>query len=176
MNKLPQAGELRPMIEQDLAMVLAWRNSDRVRSVMFHQELITAAKHREWFSNKTGAVDSTLLIFRLNSIDCGFLGLHTEPLASRVEWGFYLSPEAKPGAGALLGKAGMRYAFDTLSMHKLVGHVLEYNTKSLRYHEKLGFTQEGILRDHHFDGAGYVSTVCYGLLQDEWRTSPAGGA
>ena len=172
MNKLPQAGELRPMIEQDLAMVLAWRNSDRVRSVMFHQELITAAEHREWFRNKTGADDSTLLIFRLNSIDCGFLSLH----ASRVEWGFYLSPEVKPGAGALLGKAGMRYAFETLSMHKLVGHVLEYNTKSLRYHEKLGFTQEGILRDHHFDGTAYVSTVCYGLLQDEWRTFRAGNA
>ncbi len=44
-------GNLRQMNEADLEMVLAWRNSDRVRLSMFSPHVINKEEHRNWYFN-----------------------------------------------------------------------------------------------------------------------------
>jgi len=86
------------------------------------------------------------------------------------EWGFYVAPDAAKGTGRALGVAALRYAFETLSLRKLCGEVIATNVRSLRFHEKLGFQREGVLREQHFDGKNHLDVHYFGLLIREWRS------
>ncbi|NQD81620.1 GNAT family N-acetyltransferase, partial [Pseudomonas sp. CrR14] len=84
-------------------------------------------------------------------------------------WGFYLAPGAPRGTGQQLGEAALAFAFDSLGLHKVCGQALAFNERSIRFHEKLGFVQEGALREQHYDGATYHTIIHFGLLRYEWQ-------
>lgn len=42
---------LRPLVESDLSMTLAWRNQDHIRKWFFYSEMITYDQHRAWFES-----------------------------------------------------------------------------------------------------------------------------
>lgn len=161
--------QLRPMHEQDLPLVLAWRNHPEVRRYMFSTHEIATDEHRRWFERARQDSARHLLIYEQEQVTLGFVNLHVvDPAAGLADWGFYVSPQAPRGTGTFLGKAVARHAFGALGLHKLVGQVLKFNERSLRFHLRLGFQQEGVLREHHFDGTAYHDLVCFGLLRNEW--------
>jgi RimJ/RimL family protein N-acetyltransferase len=70
----------------------------------------------------------------------------------------------------------LNHAFKRENLHKICGQALHWNQPSIEFHKSLGFVQEGILRDQHFDGATYHDLVCFGMLKREWvaKESPTG--
>ncbi|WP_458187624.1 GNAT family N-acetyltransferase [Haladaptatus sp. NG-WS-4] len=62
------------------------------------------------------------------------------------------------------------YVFDTRGLHRVVAKVVEFNGASRTLVERLGFTQEGRLRDHVFSGGDYHDVLFYGLLCDEYSS------
>lgn len=163
---------LRPMLSTDLDRVLAWRNHPDVRRHMYTQRLITLDEHRAWFERADQIAQRHLLIYEWGDSPLGFINLTVvDEQARRAEWGFYLAPEAPNGSGWELGVCTLTYAFNTLALHKLCAEVLAENQRSLRFHERLGFQREAILRDHFHDGSAYHDVIGFGLLSDEWHTS-----
>lgn len=61
----------------------------------------------------------------------------------------------------------LRYAFETLRLHKVRADVAVGNHGSARVLEKLGFTREGTLREDRPIGALWVDHWRYGLLARE---------
>lgn len=165
------ACHLRKMAEQDLAQVLAWRNHDDVRRYMFGSGLIAMEQHQRWFAGAT--LDSTraLLILERDGVPSGFVNIKFDAQSRVGSWGFYVSPDAPRGTGKIMGKLALAYAFNNLGLHKLCGEVIAFNERSLRFHERLGFTEEGRLRDQYFDGAVYHHVISFGLLAGEWTTT-----
>lgn len=163
---------LRPMQEQDLERVLAWRNHPEVRRHMYTQRLITLEEHRDWFERESQASQRHLLIYERDGESLGFVNLNVvDTTAGCGEWGFYLAPDAPRGSGQGLGQSTLTYAFMTLRLYKLCGEVLADNTRSQRFHERLGFRREATLRDHFHDGNTYHDAITFGLLAEEWRDS-----
>lgn len=161
---------LRPLREDDLAMLLRWRNSPEVRRYMYTQHKISEAEHRAWFQCSQDNPNRHLLLAEQKGQPFGFVNIHLlDNEAQRGEWGFYLSPEATQGIGHALGITALAHAFGILKLHKLCGEALFSNKRSQRFHERLGFTQESHLRDHHFDGHTYHDVIGYGLLHSEWQ-------
>lgn len=50
-----------------------------------------------------------------------------------------------------------------------MARVFEHNDASIRVLEKLGFQQEGCLREHAYIRGAYRDTYLFGLLADEWE-------
>ena len=58
---------------------------------------------------------------------------------------------------------------DTVAgIHKVCGQALGFNTKSIQFHKSLGFAQEGILKDHYYDGEDFDDLFCFGLTRPIW--------
>jgi UDP-4-amino-4,6-dideoxy-N-acetyl-beta-L-altrosamine N-acetyltransferase len=68
----------------------------------------------------------------------------------------------------MLGAEALRYAFEMLKVHKVFGQTIGGNIRGIRFHRRMGFREEGVLREQHFDGEQYHDIVCFGLLRDEW--------
>ena len=63
----------------------------------------------------------------------------------------------------------VRHAFEEHEVHKVEVSCATDNTRSRAVAERLGFTQEGILRQTDRLHGRYVDGVFYGLLVDEWN-------
>lgn len=82
----------------------------------------------------------------------------------RPWWGSGANDEAK----ALL----TRLAFQTLGLERLSAYASPANPRSVRALEKVGFTQEGLLRDWHRHGDAVHDVLFFRLLREEWEGSP----
>ena len=61
----------------------------------------------------------------------------------------------------------LRFAFGTLGLHRIEADVDPRNTASIRLLERLGFQQEGYLRERYFDQGTPQDALYYGLLHHE---------
>jgi UDP-4-amino-4,6-dideoxy-N-acetyl-beta-L-altrosamine N-acetyltransferase len=157
------------MTDQDMTLVLQWRNHWDVRPYMYTQHEISPDEHLHWFERAGQDPHRYLLIFEKNQTPMGYVSFRVVAPSENAHWGFYSAPEAPKGTGRLLARTAVQYAFSQLRLRKICGQVLAYNEPSIRLHLALGFKQEGVLRRQHFDGQDYHDVVCFGLLADEWR-------
>ncbi len=167
----PAPSQIRPMIHADLELVLAWRNHPDVRRYMYTQHEITLDEHQCWFERTLPDPKKHLLIFEVNQQPLGFVNFNETGNGGIADWGFYVAPDGPKGSGRKLGCAALSHAFTQLKLHKVCGQALAYNQRSILFHQSLGFQQEGMLRDQHFDSERYHHVICFGLLSHEWQPS-----
>lgn len=161
--------QIRPMVQADLELVLAWRNHIDVRRYMYTQHEITLDEQQRWFELTLPDPKKHLLIFEVAQQPLGFINFNESGSGGIADWGFYVAPDAAKGSGRQLGRAALNHAFIELKHHKVCGQALAYNERSIKFHQSLGFQHEGILRDQHFDGERYHHVNCFGLLCSEWH-------
>lgn len=162
------AGVVRRMTSADLEMVLSWRNHPEVRCHMYTQHEISMDEHQRWFELSSQDPRKHLLIYEVAGVPRGFINFTQTSQGGIAEWGFYVSPGTSKGSGRELGRTALQHAFGELQLHKVCGQALEENERSIGMHIALGFRQEGVLREQHFDGKRYHDIVCFGLLSREW--------
>lgn len=163
--------QVRPMGAADLEQVLAWRNHREIRRYMYNQHEISLDEHARWFGRVSQDPKRHLLIFESDAMPLGFISINQLGEGGVADWGFYVAPDAPKGTGSDLGRVTLDYAFNQVGLHKLCGQTLAFNERSIRFHLKLGFHQEGILRQQHFDGLNYHDVACFGLLAGEWQAN-----
>jgi UDP-4-amino-4,6-dideoxy-N-acetyl-beta-L-altrosamine N-acetyltransferase len=159
---------VRPMTSGDLAIVLEWRNHPDVRRNMFSQHSIGIDEHRRWFERRADDPLRRSLIYEAGGVALGFVSLDVARHPHVADWGFYAAPHAPRGTGRALGRCALDHAFGPMALHKVCGQAIEANHRSIGFHLALGFRQEGLLREQHFDGERYQAVVCFGLLEHEW--------
>ncbi len=169
---MPQlsSNHIRKMTKTDLETVLVWRNHIDVRRFMYTQHVISMEEHTSWFERVSLDPTRHLLIYDVDNKPLGFINIHEMANGGIADWGFYVATNAPRGTGSALGRSVLHYAFQTLSLHKLCGQAIAFNERSIRFHLKLGFRKEGVLRQQYFDGNNYHDVWCFGLLADAWRS------
>jgi ribosomal-protein-alanine N-acetyltransferase len=68
-------------------------------------------------------------------------------------------------------QAFIRYAFNTLDLLRLEADIDPRNSASARTLERLGFQQEGLLRERWVVNVEISDTALYGLLKSDWLAS-----
>ncbi|MGI5399123.1 GNAT family N-acetyltransferase [Streptomyces sp. CA-135486] len=61
------------------------------------------------------------------------------------------------------------FAFRVLQLHRVSAAIGPENSASIALVERLGFTKEGILRDHVFTNSSWRDSVLYSVLEHEWQ-------
>lgn len=68
----------------------------------------------------------------------------------------------------------LRIAFDSLNMHKVWLGCFDFNERGLRAYRRVGFVEEGQLRDEKYIDGRYHTLVLMAILEDEWRAKQHG--
>lgn len=63
----------------------------------------------------------------------------------------------------------VEYGFDLLNLHRIGLDVYAFNERGIKSYQKLGFKQEGIIRDVLFYNGGYHDSIIMGVLKDEFN-------
>ena len=88
----------------------------------------------------------------------------------KAEIGIYLLKDfRKKGIAATALKLLLNHSFKTMNFHRLEAEVVDYNPQAKVLFEKLGFLQEGILREAKFFEGNYHDIISYGILAEEWK-------
>ena len=98
---------------------------------------------------------------------CGFHGI--SKAYKRCEIGYDLSPEywGKGIMGEALSPL-LGFLFSEKGMNRVGAVIVPYNKASSRVVEKLGFKQEGLLREYILQDDQAFDAYMYGLLKKEW--------
>jgi len=65
--------------------------------------------------------------------------------------------------------AMLAFGFGRLGLHRVTAAIGPENTASITVVTRLGFTREGVLRDHVFTNGAWRDSVLYSVLEPEWR-------
>jgi ribosomal-protein-alanine N-acetyltransferase len=95
---------------------------------------------------------------------------HLDPDNRRAEIGYALGRQhwGKGYMGEAL-HALLGFAFGELGLHRLEADVDPRNTASIKSLERLGFRQEGYLRERWIVNGEIQDALLFGLLRREWR-------
>ena len=162
---------LRELTEDDLELILPWRNAPAVRQAMFHHHEITLDEHWAWFRALENDPSRRWYIFEDEQLRPQGVVYFTDinPQQETAFWGFYARPGAPAGTGIGIFLGAIDLAFEELAIYKLSGEVLAYNERSINLHKKAGFQEEGRFRAQHRDGEQRNDVVRLGLLKEDWQ-------
>jgi ribosomal-protein-alanine N-acetyltransferase len=127
----------------------------------------------DWFSQSFH--DSTGLRWIIAETDrggyIGDLGYHKVSLQhSRAEVGYRLARVYwRRGIMTEALSKVLEYGFDMMALNRVEALVDPRNEASLRLLLKLGFTQEGTLREYEYEKGAFVDLIMMSLLRREWR-------
>ena len=159
---------IRQIESTDLDLVLRWRNDPEIRRSMLTQHEISAEEHAHWFESLHNNSNKCVMIVEQSKIPFGLVHFTKLNSFDVMEWGFYINPSAPKGSGMKLAKLALQFAFIENKWPKVCGHVLSSNFSSRRFHMKLGFKLEGVLKQQVYINKEWLSLWCYGLLAAEW--------
>lgn len=96
-----------------------------------------------------------------------------QPGRYQAEMGYDLEP-AFWGRGIMTEALGaiLQYGFDKMGLHRIEVLISRQNKRSQALVRRLGFTREGVLRDHYFVEGRFADDVIFSLLKREWKGAP----
>jgi RimJ/RimL family protein N-acetyltransferase len=104
----------------------------------------------------------------------GAAGLKLELGFDRGELGYWIGePYWNRGYCTEAARALVDYGFRRLALHRIQATHLARNPASGRVMQKLGMTQEGVLREHTKKWGVYEDLVLYGILRETWEHAGA---
>lgn len=163
-----EAAELMQLIEGNRAHLRQWLPwVDYNTSVEDSRQFILRSKQQ--YVNNEGFQ----LGIRYRGQLAGVIGYHSVDWPNRtVEIGYWQGA-AFQGRGLMTCacRALVTYAFEKLLLNRVQIRCAPGNTRSCAVPQRLGFTQEGLLRDAEWLYDHFVDLVIYSILAREWHTS-----
>jgi ribosomal-protein-serine acetyltransferase len=169
-------GELRLLAPYDAAAMLALVESDRAHFetwLPWAREMRTEQDAREFIARGTARYAEFGTpwtgVWVAGELVGGVLFWPVDDMGRHVELGYWLAARAG-GRGVMTDAIAvlLDYCFVELGLNKVVIRCAAQNAASRGVPRRLGFTEEGVLREHLFlDGAAH-DLVVYGLLRREW--------
>ena len=163
---------LKTLQDKDLELVLVWRNLESVRQAMFTRHEITREEHYAWFEGlRRDPTRRCFLWFDSAGNPQGVVNFTNIDAKHGIAfWGFYANPTAlmQTGVGTSIALDALNFSFDQLNLRKINAEVLQSNTRSLSFHRKIGFVEEGRFREQYFDGDIRIDVIRFGIFAAEW--------
>ncbi|MHA2472871.1 MAG: GNAT family N-acetyltransferase [Promethearchaeota archaeon] len=159
-----------------LAQITArWMNDPEVRQYSRNPWPLSLEDIQKWFEPSSDRGVKDFVVFNIyhkkDKKIIGAIGLnHINWLNRNANIFAQIGVKEYWGKG-IAGEASeliIEYGFSELNLHKIYSRVFTPNTRSLRAAEKLGFTEEAVLKEEIYVDGKYVDVHKFALLKKDW--------
>ncbi len=165
---------LRSVAEEDAEFISGGENNPLVRETLFIGLPTEISKIRSKIQNWIQSLESIVFIVMDKATDkpVGQSAFYRIDYLSRAAV-FYLAildPKAwGRGFGTEATRMMVDYAFETLNLNRIQLHVFAGNRPAIAIYQKVGFVQEGLLRQAMFHNNEYCDFWVMGILKSDWQ-------
>jgi RimJ/RimL family protein N-acetyltransferase len=164
---------LRALEREDAAVVQPWVNdSDVTRTLLMARPM---SRHAEEdfiaAANKDERAVTLLIVTRDEERPVGVAGLHEIDLRNRsAQLGLFVGAKDcwGHGYGTEATKLLVDHAFATLNLHRVWLHVAAHNERARRSYLRVGFREEGVLRQAFYREGNYADLIAMAVLRADW--------
>lgn len=170
---------LRPIARADLVQSIGWRNDPETRvSVLGYPFPVTEDMETVWYDRLHAEQGRHRASFAIEDMTDGALAgfMHLTEfdwVARSSAFGIVIGDPARRGKG--IGREAtvlaVRYAFDTLNLHRVSLRVLAGNAAAEHIYRSIGFVEEGRLRAAAFVNGVFADVLLMGVLRGELRAA-----
>jgi UDP-4-amino-4,6-dideoxy-N-acetyl-beta-L-altrosamine N-acetyltransferase len=163
--------KFRDLFEEDLDMILEWRNNHNVRSMMIDDHLISLKEHKKWYSTIKKSNSCKWFIVQYFSKDIGVFGLKDiDTIYNTCTWSMYLSDSMiSSGVGVLVEIRAIDLMFHMYKIDRIWGELLSINQGLLRLHKKCGFSIDKIEKNKFLRNGKSVDLIKVSLESHFWK-------
>jgi len=167
---------LRSIEPEDEAFFYRWSlETETARNIAWLWFPISKASQQEWTkteSLKKGKNDE--YFFVIETLEGKPVGCISTNTVSRVDGSFrygvgIIAEERRKGFAKEAIQIFLNYYFNELRYHKVNVAIYEFNESSIVLHEKLGFEQEGRLRQTKYTQGKHWDVMIYGMTCQEFN-------
>lgn len=169
---------LRPVKRSDISLFLKWFNDPEVTQYLTAYLPLTEMEEEKWLDDLATIRAKTDVILVIEAIigksnrPIGSCGLHKinpkdqtavlgMAIGEKIYWG--------RGYGTEAAQLILDYGFKTLNLNRVSSSAFDFNERSIRMHQKIGFKKEGRLRKARFINGQFRDEVLFGLLRSDWK-------
>ncbi|PYF98340.1 Protein N-acetyltransferase, RimJ/RimL family [Georgenia satyanarayanai] len=167
--------KLRRLEREDLEALHAYKNDPDARSLLVGFSTgYSRTDLVDWLEYHRTRNDEVLFaIASVNNDEClGHVGLYEIDYRTRkAQFGILIgAPGARnKGWGTAISRTMLDFGFGELNLNKITGQYLTSNVRVRHMNLKLGFEDEGVLRDEVFRGGRYHDIGIMSVLRRNWE-------
>lgn len=169
---------LRPVRRSDISYFLKWFNDPEVIQYL-ELYLPMTEMYEEKFIEELGTTraksDVILVIEAIEGASTrpiGNCGLHEiNPKDRKATFGIVIGEKDywSKTYGTEAARLMINYGFQQLNLHRISSSAFGFNERSIKFHKKVGFREEGRLLQAIFKNGQYHDLVLFGILREERR-------
>ncbi|MCS7195771.1 MAG: UDP-4-amino-4,6-dideoxy-N-acetyl-beta-L-altrosamine N-acetyltransferase, partial [Aquificaceae bacterium] len=136
---------------------------------MYTDHEISRGEHEEFIESLKRDKKSYYYLVYKKGEPIGVLSLTRVDFRNRnAHFGIYANPEERVhGAGIVLEKSAMALAFEVAKLHTLKLEVIEDNERAINFYKRMGFVEEGRLREFVFKNGKWKDVIVMGMVKRE---------
>ena len=168
--------DLRPLAESDVDHILTWVNDPAIvgniaafagsaftrdQELAYVRRTLASSSERVWsvLEAGTGRYLGQVGVHQIH--DRSKVGRLACIIAARTDMG--------RGFGSAAIRGALDQAFGALGLHKVWLMIFATNQRSRRTYARLGFVEEGVLREEYFHEGGWHDMLRMSMLARDWR-------
>lgn len=164
--------ELRRVTENDLEVLMNWRNSEEISQTLFTNVKLTMEDQRRWFE-KLQKDDTQIrwIVFADDKPIGSMYLVDIDYVNKRCEHGWFIAEkEYRSFPFALSLRWNMYdYVFDRLNLNRLYGYVMDNNKGVIKLIKIGGPEMEGTLKEHVCKDGVYHDVAVFGITKSMWH-------
>jgi len=167
---------LRPLAETDVDDVLGWVNDPTIvgNIAAFSGSAFTREQELTYIQRTIASTSD--VVWSIEDAATGrYLGqtglhqIHERSRVARLACIVASKGDMGRGFGSAAIRGALDHAFGALDLHKVWLMVFGTNERGRRTYARIGFVEEGILREEYFHGNTWHDMLRMSLLAREWR-------
>ncbi len=165
---------LRALELDDYKKIVIWRNNPEVTDLLGGNRFyVSSHREKEWVEDaiRNDRKNLHLVICDTDKEAIGLVNLTNIDLQNRkAEFSIMIGDKKSQGKG--VGEKStllmLKHAFEFLNLNKVWLTVLTNNTIAIKLYEKIGFKNEGILRQEVYKNNSYQDMLVMSILKEEY--------
>jgi RimJ/RimL family protein N-acetyltransferase len=168
---------LRPLAESDVDHIMTWVNDPEiVGNIAAFSGRAFSRDDELAYVRRTMASASDAVFSIEDAANGRYLGqtgihqIHERSKVGRLACIIAARGDMGRGYGSAAIRAVLDHAFGPLGLHKVWLMVFRHNERGRRIYGRIGFVEEGVLREEYFHQDGWYDMVRMSMLAREWTS------